>query len=107
MQKTTQILPPVVGRDYRLSNFWLAKEVNKGLKKEVVASVFIKTIKYYKNTNCTLKKGKKKSCTIEVLHANVGFFYVQLKCTANGISVQNVNVLPNIYGHIFEIFPYI
>ena len=50
--------PPVVGRDYRLSNFWLAKEVNKGFKKkEVVASVFIKNIKYYKNTNCTLKKG--------------------------------------------------
>jgi hypothetical protein len=38
----------VVGRDYRLSNFWLAKEVNKELKKEVAASVFIKTIKYYK-----------------------------------------------------------
>ena len=31
--------PPVVGRDYRLSNVWLAKEV--------AASVFIKTIKYY------------------------------------------------------------
>jgi hypothetical protein len=27
--------------------------------------------------------------------------------TANGISVQNVNVLPNIYGHIFENSPYI
>jgi hypothetical protein len=63
--KTTQILPPVVGRDYRLSNFWLAKKVNKGLKKEVVASVFIKTIKYYKNTNCTLKKGKKKSTQLK------------------------------------------
>jgi hypothetical protein len=50
-----------VGRDYRLSNFWLAKEVGKELKKEVAASVFIKTIKYYENTNCTLKKGKKKS----------------------------------------------
>jgi hypothetical protein len=24
--------PPVVGRDYRLSNFWLAKEVNKEIK---------------------------------------------------------------------------
>jgi hypothetical protein len=35
MQKTTQILPPVVDRDYRLSNFWLAKEVNKELKKEL------------------------------------------------------------------------
>jgi hypothetical protein len=37
--------PPVVGRDYRLSNVWLAKEV----KKEVAASVFIKTIKYYEH----------------------------------------------------------
>jgi hypothetical protein len=43
---------PVVGRDYRLSIFWLAKEV----KKEVAASVLIKTIKYYENTNCTLKE---------------------------------------------------
>jgi hypothetical protein len=68
--------------------------------------VFIKTIKYYENTNCTLKKGKKKSAQllcVEVLHVNVGFFYAQLKYIANGISVQNVNVLPNIYGHIFEI----
>jgi hypothetical protein len=36
-----------------------------------------------------------------------GYFSVHLKCTANGISVQNVNVLPNIYGHIFEISLYI
>jgi hypothetical protein len=72
--------------------------------------VFIKTIKYYENTNCTLKKDKKKSAQmscVEVLHVNVGFFYAQLKCTANGISVQNVNVLPNIYGHILENSPYI
>jgi hypothetical protein len=27
---------PVVGRDYRLSNFWLAKEVNKELKKKLL-----------------------------------------------------------------------
>jgi hypothetical protein len=72
--------------------------------------VFIKTIKYSENTNCTIKKGKEKSTQlscVEVLHVNVGFFYAQLKCTANGISVQNVNVLPNIYGLIFEISPYI
>jgi hypothetical protein len=100
----------VVGRDYRLSNFWLAKKVSKELKTEVAASVFKKTIKYYENTNCILKKGKKKSAQlscVEVLHINVGFFFAQLKCAANGISVQNVNVLPNIYGHIFEISPYI
>jgi hypothetical protein len=57
----------VVGRDYRLSNFWLAKEVNKELKKEVAASVFIKTIKYYENTNCTLKNGKKNPHNCHVL----------------------------------------
>jgi hypothetical protein len=47
------------------------------VKKEVVASVFIKTIKYYENTICTLKKGKKKSAQlscVEVLDVNVGFF---------------------------------
>jgi hypothetical protein len=27
--------PPVVGRDYRSSNFWLAKEVDKELKKKL------------------------------------------------------------------------
>jgi hypothetical protein len=43
------------------------------------------------------------SCVV-VLHVNVGLFAAQLKCTANGISVQNVNVLPNIYGHIFVYF---
>ena len=72
--------------------------------------VFIKTIKYYENTNYTLKKDKQKSAQlscVEVLHVNVGFFSVQLKCTANGVSVKNVNVLLNIYGHIFEISPYI
>ena len=80
----------LVGMHYRLSNFWLAKEVIKELKKEVAASVFIKTIKYYENTNCTLKKGKKKSAQlscVEVLHVNVGLFSAQLKCTANGIMI--------------------
>jgi hypothetical protein len=32
--KLPKYYPPVVGRDYRLSNFWLAKEVNKELKKK-------------------------------------------------------------------------
>ena len=44
------------------------------VKKDVAASVFIKTIKYYENTNCTLKKGKKTSAQlscVEVLHVNV------------------------------------
>ena len=54
-------LPPLVGRGYRLSHFWLAKEVNIEVKKEVAAIVLIKTIKYYENTKYTLKKGKKKS----------------------------------------------
>jgi hypothetical protein len=39
LPKSYHPLPPpstVVGRDYRLSNFWLAKEVNKELKKELL-----------------------------------------------------------------------
>ena len=40
------------------------------------------------------------SC-VDVLHVNVGLLSAQLKCAANGISVQNVNAFPNIYGHIF------
>ena len=46
--------PPVVGRGYILSHFCLAKEVE--VKKEVAATVLIKTIKYYENTKYTLKK---------------------------------------------------
>ena len=57
----------MVGGDYRLSNFWLAKEVNKEVKKEVAATVLIKTIKYYENTNCTLKKGKKKIAQLSLV----------------------------------------
>jgi hypothetical protein len=41
MQKNSPNPPPppsllVVGRDYRLSNFWLAKEVNKELRKKLL-----------------------------------------------------------------------
>jgi hypothetical protein len=94
----------------QIKSFLAGERSRQRVKKEVAASVFIKTIKYYENTNCTLKKGKTKSAQlscVEVLHVNVGSFSAQLKCATNGISVQNVNVLPNIYGHIFEIFPYI
>jgi hypothetical protein len=31
-------------------------------------------------------------------------FPAQLKCTANGISVQNVNILPNQWSHFWN-FP--
>ena len=50
----------LVGRGNRLSHFWLAKEGKSRGKKEVAATVLIKTIKYYENTKYTLKKGKKK-----------------------------------------------
>jgi hypothetical protein len=53
-----------VGRGYRLSHFWLAKEVHIEVKKEVAAIVLIKTIKYYENTKYTLKKGKQKSAEL-------------------------------------------
>ena len=34
--------PPMVGRGYRLSHFWLAKKVYKEVKKEVAATVLKK-----------------------------------------------------------------
>jgi hypothetical protein len=91
-----------VGRGYRLSHFWLAKEVHIEVKKEVAAIVLIKTIKYYENTKYTLKKGKKKSAELSCVSSSsrkCKIFPAQLKCTANGISVQDVNVLPNQWSH--------
>ena len=47
--------------------------------------------------NITLKKGRKKIHTIVMCLTSsrkCKTFSAQLKCTANGISVQNVNVLP-------------
>ena len=76
-------------------------------KKEVAATVLMKTIKYYENTKYTLKKGKKKFCTIVMCLCSsrkCKIFSVQLKCTANGISVQNVNVLPNKLSYFWN-FP--
>jgi hypothetical protein len=34
--KLPKSYPSVVGRDYRLSNFWLAKKVSKELKKKLL-----------------------------------------------------------------------
>ena len=98
---------PVVGGGYRLSNLWMANEINKEVKKEVAASVLIKTIKYYENTRYTLTKGKKKFRTIVMCLSSSGkcrILSAQLKCTANVISVQNVNVLPNQWSHFLN-FP--
>ena len=87
--------PPLVGRGYRLSHFWLAKEVHIEVKKkEVAAIVLIKTIKYYENTK---KIHPIVMCLSSSLKCQI--FPAQLKCTANGISVQNVNVLPNQWSH--------
>jgi hypothetical protein len=54
---------PLVGRGYRLSHFWLAKEVNIELKRSCSNSAY-KTIKYYENTKYILKKGKTKSAQL-------------------------------------------
>jgi hypothetical protein len=48
----------MVGSGYRLNNFWMAKGVNKEVKRSCT-SVLIKTIKYYENAKYTLKKGTK------------------------------------------------
>ena len=74
-------------------------------KKEVAATVLMKTIKYYENTKYTLKKGKKKFRTIVMCLCSsrkCKIFSVQFKCTANGISMQNVNVLPNQWSHFWN-----
>ena len=101
--KTTQILlTPRGGQGLQIKSFLTGK---RG-KKEVAATVLIKTIKYYENTKYTLKKGKKKIRTI-VMCLNSSrkckIFPAQLKCTANGISVQNVNVLPNQWSHFWNL----
>ena len=65
-------------------------------KQEVAATVLIQTIKYYENTKYTLRKGINKIRTIVMCLSSsrkCKIFSAQLKCTANGISVQNVNVL--------------
>ena len=73
----------------------------------MAATVLIKTIKYYENTKYTLKEGKKKIRTIVIClicSRKCKIFSAQLKCTANGISVKNVNVLPNQWSHFLK-FP--
>jgi hypothetical protein len=47
--KTTQILPPVVGRDYRLSNFWLAK------KADYINNHILNAFKYIFNIQLIIK----------------------------------------------------
>jgi hypothetical protein len=71
--------------------------------------VFIKTIKYYENTKCTLNKGNKKSAQlscVEVLHVNVGFFcaiemhrlkHQKIKSKADYINNHILNVLKYIF----------
>jgi hypothetical protein len=80
-------------------------------KADYINNDILNVLKYIFNIQLIIKlqsdisvyKNHKILSCVEVLHVNVGFFSAQLKCTANGISMQNVNVLPNIYGHIFEI----
>ena len=64
--KTTQILlppPPSCGGQGLQIKSFLSGKRGRG-KKEVAATVLMKTIKYYENTKYTLKKGKKKFRTI-------------------------------------------
>jgi hypothetical protein len=80
--------------------------------------VFIKTIKYYENTNCTLKKGKKKSaqfscvegklqkgCTrlaadIAEILLKVALKHQKIKSKADYIN----NHILNVFKYIFNIF---
>ena len=45
---------PMVGGGYRISNFLMAKEVNKEVKKKLQHQC--PTIKYYENTKCALNR---------------------------------------------------
>ena len=60
-------------------------------KKEVAATVLMKTIKYYENTKYTLKKGKKKFRTIVMCLCSSRKCRMWMYCQIN--------------GHIFEISP--
>ena len=94
--------PPLGGQGSQIKSFLAGKRDKYRGKNEVAATVLIKTIKYYENTKYTLKKGIKKIRTIVMCLSSsrkCKIFSAQLKCTANGISVQNVNVLPNQWSH--------
>ena len=52
---------PLGGQGLQIKSFLAGKRGKYRGKKEVAATVLIKTIKYYENTKYTLKKGKHKS----------------------------------------------
>ena len=57
LPKSYSLPSPIGGQGLQIKSFLSSK---RG-KKEVAATVLIKTIKYYENTKYTLKKGKKKN----------------------------------------------
>ena len=54
---------PLGGQGLQIKSFLAVKRGKYRGKKEVAATVLIKTIKYYENTKYTLKKGKGKFFT--------------------------------------------
>ena len=66
----------VVGGGYRISNFLIEKELKKRGKKEVAASVLIKTIRYYENTKYALNRKKKTLHYTEIWHTGCSDFKV-------------------------------
>ena len=93
--------PPMVGGGYRISNFLMAKGVKKEVNKEVKKKLQHQcpTIKYYENTKYALNRKVTKKIPHNCHVKWWIFFPAQLKCAANGISVQNVNVLPILWSH--------
>ena len=55
---------PLGGQGLQIESFLAGKRGKYRGKKEVAATVLIKTIKYYENMKYTLKKGKKKSAQL-------------------------------------------
>ena len=85
--------PPLGGQGLQIKSFLAGKSGKYRGRNEVAATVLIKTIKILWKYEIYFKERYK--CKI---------FSAQSKCIANGISVQNVNVLPNQWSHLWN-FP--
>jgi hypothetical protein len=69
----------VVGWDYRLSNFWLANEVNKELKMKLLHQLFCTNIPFAVHFNCAGKKILHLREELQHMTIMRIFFYLSLK----------------------------
>ena len=99
----------IVGGGDRISNFLMAKEVNKMVKKKLQHQC--PTIKYYENTKYTLnRKVTKKIHTIVMCLSSSRKCRIFFPRNWNAPQTEyrcRMWMYCQFYGHIFEIFPYI